>query len=70
MGAASSLRFRHVLMPYAAVWTSLAVLLLGLGLLAFVVILGAMSQDPSPASEQLLIGPFRWGPSPPPPRGA
>ena len=69
MGAVSLLRFRHVLTPYAAAWISLAVLLVGLGLLAFAVFLGAMNQDPSPASEQLM-GPFRWGPPPPPPRGA
>ena len=65
MGAESSLRFRLVRMPHVAAWISLAVLLVGLGLLAFAVLLGMTNPGPSPASEPVLMGPFRWAPLPP-----
>ena len=65
MGAESSLPSHRVLIPPATVWISLAVLLVALGLLAFVVLLGLISPDPSLESEPVLMGPFRWGPPPP-----
>lgn len=60
MGAESSLRFRRVLMPHGVAWISFAVLLAALALLAFAALLGLINPDPSPASEPLLMGPFRW----------
>ena len=64
MGAESSLRFRLVHMPHVVAWISLAALLVVLGLLAFAVLLGTTNPDPSPGSEPLLMGPFRWAPPP------
>jgi hypothetical protein len=62
MGAVLSLRFRRALVPRAAVRISLVVLVGALGLLAFAAVLGLINPDPSPASERLLMGPFRWIP--------
>lgn len=62
MGAESLLRFRRVSMPHAAVWISLVVLLVALGLLVSAVRLGLTSSNPSPGNESLLMGPFRWSP--------
>jgi hypothetical protein len=64
MGAESSPRFRPAPMPHVASWIWLVVLLLAMGLLAYAVLLGLISPDPSPASEPLL-GPFRWASQPP-----
>ena len=60
MGAESSLHFRLVPMLHVAGWISLVALLVALALLAYAVLLGLINPDPSPASEPLLMGPFRW----------
>ena len=65
MGAESLLPSRRVLIPRATFWISLAVSLVALALLAFAVLLGLISPGPSLESEPVLMGPFRWGPSPP-----
>jgi hypothetical protein len=64
MGVESSLPFRRVPMLHATAWISLAVLLVALGLLAFVMLLGLINPGLSPENEPLLMGPFRWGPPP------
>ena len=60
MGVESSLHFPRGQPRPAATWISLVVLIVVLGLLAYVVVLGLTSPGPSPASEPLLTGPFRW----------
>jgi hypothetical protein len=65
MGAESQLRSRPGRTLHAAVWISLAALLLALGLLAFVALLVLINPGLSPGSEQLLTGPFRWASHPP-----
>ena len=60
MGAESLLHFLRVRDPQNRVSDSLVVLLVALVLLAFAAFLAAISADHSPASEPLLMGPFRW----------
>jgi hypothetical protein len=60
MGAESTLRFRLVPRLQVAAWISLVVLLAALALLVYAAVLGMINPGPSPASEPLLMGPFRW----------
>ena len=64
MGAESLLHFLRVRDPQTRVSDSLVVLLVALVLLAFAAFLAAISADHLPASESLVMGPFRWNKDP------